>query len=109
MVGRQMASTSMTAQVVDVIEKSGNTGRKGNSAQETKGKTNSFLVAGIGFIVAGLVWLGVGLAYNWIFYYPFFLIFAGIVIVVRSWIQKPDGSNQVVDSELFDEDDTEVV
>lgn len=89
-------------------------GRKNTS--ESKGAFSmeeDMMKSGVGggilMIIGGVVWLFVGLQFDWIFFYPFFLIIGGIVVLVKGMakkaqeIQKPDTSGI-----LDDKDDMEI-
>lgn len=71
---------------------------------------SSGILGGILMVAGGIIWIIVGLAVNRIFFYPFFLIIAGIVVIIKGLaqkaneIQKPDTSNI-----LDDKNDLEVL
>lgn len=71
---------------------------------------NSGMIGGILMIVGGVVWIVAGLAVNRIFFYPIFLIIAGIIATVKGAakkakeMQKPDTSHI-----LDDKNDLEVL
>lgn len=55
-------------------------------------------------VIGGVVWLGVGLAANRIFFYPFFLIIGGIVVLVKAGAKKAKEIQQPDRSEILDDD-----
>lgn len=71
---------------------------------------NSGLWGGILMIVGGIVWLIVGLAINRIFFYPFFLIIAGIVVLVKAANKQVKKTQRRNTSDVLDDkNDLEVL
>lgn len=63
------------------------------------------IVAGIIIIAGALTWLIVGLSAGWIFYYPIFLIIAGIVVLIKGIIteSKKPGKKKISENILDEE------
>jgi hypothetical protein len=60
---------------------------------------------GILTIVGAIVWLVVGLALGWIFYYPFILVVVGIITFVKGLIACAQAKPAFVDDDEFDDED----
>lgn len=67
------------------------------------------VAAGIVIIALAVIWLLVGLSFNWIFYYPFFLIIAGVVVLIQGLNEeskkarkkKINTSSDIIDDEII--------
>ena len=68
----------------------------------------SGIVAGMIVMVLSIVWLLVGLSFNWIFYYPFILFIFGAIAFVRGIIKrkkrkaKTKSSVEILDAPIID-------
>ena len=75
-----------------------------------KSMLNSGAWGGVGMIVVGVGWLVIGFMNDWLFYYPIFMIIAGIVVLIRASIKKAQELNKPDTSDILDDqDDMEVI
>ena len=58
---------------------------------------------GVAMLVGGVAWIVIGLAVDRIFFYPIFLIIAGIVVVVRESAKKAKQLNRPDTSGILDD------
>lgn len=67
------------------------------------------IIAGIVIITAALTWLVIGLTYNWLFYYPIIMLFAGLILMIRGFIttskkmkaKHPETSSDILDDKIY--------
>ncbi len=70
------------------------------------------IVAGVLVVAIGLVWLGVGYSFGWIFFYPIILIVVGSVITLKgivaegqkvktSLVETNNESSEILDDDLL--------
>jgi len=64
---------------------------------------NSGIGGGILMIVGGLVWLIGGLAAGYVFFYPFFLIIGGVIVLIKGVIEKGKKMNKADTSGILDD------
>lgn len=71
---------------------------------------NKGFIGGLLMLIGGIVWIVVGLAINRIFFYPIFLIIAGIVSMTKAGNQKVQEMKKPDKSEILDDpDDLEII
>jgi hypothetical protein len=64
---------------------------------------------GLLMIIGGVAWLVGGLALDRIFFYPFFLIIGGIIVLVKAGINKSKEMAKPDTSDILDEEFDEII